>query len=276
MQTMKQLSQKDLKDKKVLLRVDFNVPVENGEIQEKHRILAHKKTIDFLLQGGAKVLLVIHHSKDGFSFEKIVSQISKILGHNLTFAKDLKSIASMSKSNAQLYLLDNIRFFPGEEKNDKNFALSLSKGFDLYINDAFSVSHRNHASIVAITEFLPSYAGFLIEKETNQLSGVIQKPTNGKTLIIGGGKVGIKVPLVENFLDKAEHILIGGAVANSFFKAQGLEVGMSIVDDHNIDDIKGLANYPSIMLPEDVIISQSRDGESRANPFPAGNIDPIF
>ena len=263
----------NLKDKKVLLRVDFNVSIENGKIQEDYKIKAHKETIDFLVRSGAKVLLISHHSTDGFSFADSIDQIEEILGQKLVFLQNLHD-ATMPDHSSGVFLLDNIRIFPEEEKNDEGLALSLSKGFDIYVNDAFSVSHRAHASVSAVTSLLPSYAGFLLEKEIFQLSSVLNKPAQGKTLIIGGGKVGTKVHLVKNFISKAESILIGGAVANNFFKASGFEIGRSVIDESYIDELGPLLNHSSIFIPEDVIISPDKIGKTENNPFPAGNIDP--
>src|SRR3989344_8452543 len=143
MQSLKDLKQNDLKDKKVLLRVDFNVPIENGKIQEDYKIKAHKETIDFLVRGGAKILLISHHSDKFFSFKDYITQIEEILGQKLVFLQNFHD-ATMLDHSSVVFLLDNIRIFPEEEENDKELALNLSKGFDIYVNDAFSVSHRAH------------------------------------------------------------------------------------------------------------------------------------
>lgn len=285
MQTLKDLKQDDLKDKKVLLRVDFNVPVVNDKIQEDYKIKAQKETIDFLLRAGAKILLISHHSTDGFSFADIIDQIEDILDAKILFVKNLDQIKILDKlESGTIVLMDNIRQYNEEKKNDPDFAKSLSVGFDFYINDAFSVSHRAHASLSAITKFLPSYAGFLLNKEIEQLSEVIESPANGKILIIGGGKVDTKVSLVKNFLDpsislevgKADKILIGGAVANNFFKAKGFEIGKSIFDENYIDELTPLLKNSALFLPEDVIISPDRIGNVEASPFPAGNINAAY
>ena len=269
----------NLSGKKVLLRVDFNVPVlrqgfggqagDNVTIQEDYKIRAHKETINFLVRAGAKILLISHHSTDGFSFADIIDQLEDILDLRILFIKNLDQIEVLDKSESgTLVLMDNIRQYDGEEKNDPDFAKSLSTGFDVYVNDAFSVSHRAHTSVSAVTNLLPSYAGFLLEKETFQLSSVLNKPAQGKTLIIGGGKVGTKVPLVKNFIDKAENILIGGAVANNFFKAKGLEIGKSIFNENCIDELIPLLNNPALILPKDIVVSPDRIGKIEVNSLP--------
>jgi phosphoglycerate kinase len=267
MKSISQLAPESLRGKKVFLRVDFNVPVEDGKIQEVYKILANKESIDFLLQNEARVFMVSHHSQEDFSFKDIVDQIEDIIDRRIVFIEDLNQKDLFNQETGEnLFFLDNIRHYPEEKKNDKEFAANLTRGFDLYINDAFPASHRNHASISAITEFLPSYTGFSLVREVEQLENLIQKSPQGKVLVVGGGKVATKVPMVKNFLDKAQHILIGGAVANNFFKARGLEIGKSIVDDEHIDGLKPILNHASLVLPEHVITSPTRGDGAFASP----------
>lgn len=229
-----ELTEKELKNKKVLLRVDFNVPVENGKILNTYRISAHKKTIDYLISRGAVVTL-LSHSTYVDCFEPIVEQIKTILG------------------TEKFFLYDNVRKFKSEEDNNEEFAKELAKPFDMYINDAFSESHRNYASVTSVTKFLPSYAGLLLVKEIENLEHVIQLPKENKTLIIGGAKAEVKFPVIENFLDKSENILVGGVVANIFLKASGIDIGDSVTDDNFILKAKDLLLNARIMVPEDFL-----------------------
>lgn len=282
---IERLNKKELDGKKVLLRVDFNVPVEEGEIIEIFRIKAAKETIDYLLENGAKVALVSHieaiapvkssnanaarRQFDGVeSLSPIVEQISAVLGREIIFIPLKDFITGNWRLEAgDLFLVDNIRQNPREVENDKEFARELSAGFDFYVNDAFAVCHRNHASVSAITEYLPAYAGFLIKRETENLSGAILAPAEGKILILGGAKISTKLPVIKNFLDKAEKILIGGAIANNFFKVRGIDVGKSVVDETVVD-----VASPKIVLPTDIVVTDDKTGKTGANVMPLGNI----
>ncbi|MBI4160370.1 MAG: phosphoglycerate kinase [Candidatus Yanofskybacteria bacterium] len=262
-----ELKPEALAGKKVLLRVDFNAPVPKLPFAlkpnivppdiETFRIKAHKHTLDYLVNAGAKVTLVSHHDILK-SFEPIVGQLGDILARRL----ELISLGKLQAPGGQgdLVLLDNIRQDPREEQNDDGFAAGLAEGFDLYVNDAFSVSHRNHATVAAITKFLPAYGGLLLKKEIENLAQAIETPMAGKVLIIGGAKISTKEPVIKNFLDKAEKILIGGAIANDFFQAQGIKVGNSIVDDLITPDFTS----PKILLPEDILVSADLSGASVA------------
>lgn len=221
MKLITELSKKELFGKKILLRVDFNTPVVNAKISEKHRIKAQKETIDYLTGRGAIVALLSHITIID-SFGPIAENIKEILGRDFTFLPDcIGEIVEDGIANAEpgdVFLLENVRKYEGEEKNDVNFAKSLAEPFDLYINNAFSASHRNHASLVAITNFLPSYAGFLLIKEINNLSKALRFLKENKTLIIGGAKIDTKLPIIKNFIDKVEHILIGGAITKNMLE----------------------------------------------------------
>lgn len=270
MKLLSQLKKDDLLDKKVFLRVDFNVPVENGKISDDFKVKSSKETVDYLLEHGAKLLLV-SHIDFGDTFGPIVEQLGRILGLTLTLVphSELGRLDQLFESSPIL-LLDNIRQDPREEKNDAGFAGGLAKSFDLYVNDAFASCHRNHASVVAITKHLTSYAGFLIKKETDGLSRAIDEPSEGKVLIIGGAKISTKMPVIKNFIDKAEKILIGGALANDFFQAHGLDVGLSVVDNTISPDVES----KNVILPEDLLITKDRSGRGEVEPYPVKNIGP--
>ena len=267
MKTIDQLGKNELSDKKIFLRVDFNVPVIAGKITEIFRIKAVKETVDFLLLNGAKVVLVSHIEAIE-SFNPITEQIGEILDQKIVPIPLKDFITGNWKLEAgNLFLVDNIRQDKREIENDKGFAEELARGFNLYINDAFAVCHRKHTSVSAITDFLPSYAGFLIKKETENLSEALKAPAAGKIVILGGAKISTKLPVIKNFLDKAEKILIGGAIANSFFKARGVQIGASVVDDTAVN-----VSDPKIVLPESVVISEDRTGKAETTSRPVGNI----
>lgn len=230
------LTKKELVGKKVLLRVDFNVPVENGKILEIYKIRAAKKTIDYLISRGA-IITLLSHITAVESFEPLFGQIKTIL----------------QTENFSLH--ENIRKYKGEEDNNEEFAKELTESFDIYVNDAFAVSHREHASISAITKFLPSYAGFLLVKEIENLTKVIETSREGKTLILGGAKIETKFPVIKNFLDKAENILVGGAVANVFLKARGIDIKKSLTDDKFLKDALDLLKEENLIIPEDHLVS---------------------
>lgn len=269
MKTIDQLGKNELNGKKVLLRVDFNVPVMAGKIAEVFRIKVTRETINYLLENGAKVVLV-SHIEAVESFGPIVEQIGEILGQTLMLIpfSELNSLNDLFNASPIL-LLDNVRQDKREIENDKEFARELSAGFDFYVNDAFAVCHREHASVSAITEYLPSYAGFLIKKETENLSEALKAPAAGKIVVLGGAKISTKLPVIKNFLDKAEKILIGGAIANSFFKARGIQIGASVVDDTVVDVFS-----PKIVLPESIVVTEDKTGKSGATSMPLGNIAP--
>lgn len=229
-----ELGDKEILGKKVLLRVDFNVPVINGKISENYRINASKETVNYLVSRGAKITLLSHITAME-SFEPLSDQIKAILGTD------------------DFSLYENVRKYKGEETNDEGFAKELAKSFDIYINDAFSVSHRNHASVVAITKFLPSYAGLLLIKEIENLKKVLELPKEGKILILGGAKISTKFPVIINFLDKAENILIGGAVANVFLEASGINIKKSLTDNNFLENAIGLLKKANIVIPEDYV-----------------------
>jgi len=262
----------DLKNKKVLLRVDFDLPVsEKDEIQEKFRIEKQKPTIDYLIERGAKVVMVAHISDpDVSSFGELIPQLHIILGHEVGFIKNIEDIEKYLASYPGVGLLENIRRFPGEIENDPGFAKRLaaagspelvegSKGFDIYINNDFAVSHRNHASVSAITEFLPSYAGLLIKEEVARLQKAADAPKNGKVVVVGGAKAKTKVPVIKKFLDSAELILLGGVVANDVLKERGQDMGDSVVDANSKELLSGLdINSLQLLVPEDFVVFDNK------------------
>lgn len=259
-----------LENKKVLLRVDFNA-VEGDEITGKFRIESHKKTIDYLLDQGARVCLVSHISKDG-SFDRVYEKVAEILGKEIYFTGDF-NIQKVSEALDQysLVLVDNIRNDGREKENDMDFAKELAEPFDLYVNDAFSASHRRHASINAVAKVLPAYAGFMVEKEIEELSKAFDGYKR-KVVIIGGAKTATKTKVINDFLESADSVLIGGAVSIIMFKAKGFDVGASLIDEDALKLAESIdLNNPKLVLPTDIVIAENKDEQGR--PFPAGDID---
>lgn len=252
-------SLKDIKDKKVLLRADFDVPVgEKKDIQESFRVKKQKETLDWLLQQGAKVAIIAHISSVP-SFFDLLPQLEELLGRKLFFIKEIKDANKSLDTQADTGLLDNIRLFDGEEKNDSEFALELSQGFDFYVNNAFAVCHRNHASVSAISNYLPSYAGLLIEEEVEKMQSIIDAPENGKIIIMGGAKTSTKIPVIKNLLNSSEKILIGGIIANDILKTKGFDIKATNVDSNAEELLKGInLDDPKLVLPIDLEYSDHK------------------
>lgn len=259
---------KNIKDKKVFLRVDFNVPIENGKIKDDGKIAAALPTIRFLLRYGCSLIIATHLGRPRgrdkkYSTQVVARRLSKLLGgKRVEFASGLSSSAIITKATGlktgKILFLENLRFDKGEEKNSNKLARALASMAEIYVNDAFSVSHRKHASVSAIRKYLPSYCGLLMDLEIRNLDRVKQ-PQKPLVLIVGGAKIKTKISLIKNFKNKASKILIGGALANNFFKAQGLKIGKSLIDKESIRIAKGLTDK-KIILPVDVIV----DSKGRA------------
>lgn len=245
----------DLKDKKILLRVDFDVPVDDkGQIKESFRIKKQKEMLDYLVGKKAKVVIVAHISAAD-SFAGLVPQLHMLLGHEIEFVKTTGDIPAYLENYSVPGLLENIRNFSGEKENEEKFARELAAGFDIYINNAFAVSHRNHASVSAIAKLIPSYAGLLAQEEVVRLEKAIDAPKTGKVVVIGGAKAETKVPVIKNFIDKADLILTGGVVANDILKEKGQDMGSSVVDENSKELLVGLdIDNPKLLIPEDFVV----------------------
>ena len=236
MRSLKQI--KNLKGKTVLLRVDFNVPIKNDKVLDDFRIRAALPTIDFLLKQGTRIIILTHLGKDG----------------SASLSPVMKRFFSISKINKKtVTFFENLRKFPGEMSNNLDFAKRLSKMGDVYVNDAFSVSHREHASIVSLPKYLPCFAGFQLEKEVKNLSHAFKNPKHPFLFILGGAKFSTKMPLIQKYLKLADSVFVGGALADDFLKAEGFEVGKSLVDETNYG-ISVLLKNKKLILPEDVVI----------------------
>ena len=252
----------NLKSVKVLVRVDFNVPIKNGVVTDDYRIRMALPTINFLKDKSARIILISHiEIADGLTStsKPTLSPVADYLNKNglrTSFVKNWIGAfeASEKLNDGEIMLLENIRENAGEKENDKKFAKQLASIADIYVNEAFSVSHREHASVCAVTEFLPSYAGLQMEKEMKNLSMAFN-PTHPFLFILGGAKFDTKLPLINKFMKNADNIFIGGALANDALKAKGYEVGESKLSN-GATDISGIVSQSQIMLPSDVVVQE--------------------
>lgn len=257
MKTLREIA--DLKNKKVLLRVDFDVPMKHHQIQESFRIKKQKETLDYLVDKGARVIMVGHLHNENDSFADLIPQFHLLLGYEINFIKKIEDIKNYLDNYSGPALLENVRQFKGETENDKELAPSLLKGFDIYIDNAFAASHHVYPLVSAVASLLPCYAGFLIEEEVANLKKAIEAPDAGKIIIIGGAKASTKIPAIKNLIDSSEAILTGGVVANDILKARGVDVGNSVVDDNLHDIFMGISlSDPKIIAPEDYNIFENK------------------
>ena len=261
----------DVAGKKVLVRVDFNVPLnDKGEITDDTRITASLPTIQYLLEQKAAVILMAHlgrpkgQVKPELSLAPVAKHLGKLLGKKILFAPDCVGEAAQAAASklkpGHILLLENLRFHKEEEKNDMEFAEKLASLADLYVNDGFGVSHRAHASVEGITHFLPAAAGFLLEKEIQYVGQAVTNPLHPFVAIIGGAKVSDKIGVISNLLDKVDTLLIGGGMANTFLAAQGYKMGKSLVEEDKLDLAKELLakakkNKVNMLLPTDLVMA---------------------
>lgn len=261
----------DVAGKKVLVRVDFNVPLnDKGEITDDTRITASLPTIQYLLEQKAAVILMAHlgrpkgQVKPELSLAPVAKHLGKLLGKKILFAPDCVGEAAQAAASklkpGHILLLENLRFHKAEEKNDMEFAEKLASLADLYVNDGFGVSHRAHASVEGVTHFLPAAAGFLLEKEIQYVGQAVTNPLHPFVAIIGGAKVSDKIGVISNLLDKVDTLLIGGGMANTFLAAQGYKMGKSLVEEDKLDLAKELLakakkNKVNMLLPTDLVMA---------------------
>jgi phosphoglycerate kinase len=260
----------DVAQKRVLVRVDFNVPQDKaGNITDDTRIRAALPTIQYLRDKGAKVILCSHLGRpkgkvvEEFRLTPVAKRLSDLLGAPVPKTNDCigpevdKAVAAMKPGD--VLLLENLRFHAEEEANDRAFAKQLASVADVYVNDAFGTAHRAHASTEGVTHFLPAVAGFLMERELNFLGKATAAPTRPYVAILGGAKVSDKIAVIENLLPKVDQLIVGGGMANTFFKAQGYEVGASLVEDDKVELAKDLLQRggKKLLLPVDVVVADA-------------------
>ncbi len=263
---MRSLKNVNLETKKIFLRVDYNVPLKDGEILDDSRIKASLETIFYILNFSNTLFIASHlgkpkgERKKEFSLFPIASHLSKLLNREVIFLDDCVGEKVLEKKKkakpGEIYLLENLRFYQEEEKNDLNFAKELAKEIEVYINDAFSASHRAHASIVGITQFIKEKcAGFQLLKEVENLKKILENVKGPAILIIGGAKISDKLGVIKNLLPKVDKILLGGGVIFTIFKALGYEIGKSIYEENLLKEGKDLAKEEKLILPVDVLIA---------------------
>ena len=261
----------DVGGKKVLVRVDFNVPIDGeGNITDDRRIKEALPTITYLSNKGAKVILMSHLGRPkgkfnpDFSLAPVSRRLSELLGIEIIFAKDVIGEDAISKANAlgagEIMLLENVRFHSEEEKNETQFAKRLSSLGEIFVNDAFGTAHRAHASTAGVAEYLPSAIGFLIKKELSFMGEAISNPEKPFVAILGGAKVSDKIGVIKNLMEKVDTLLVGGGMAYTFFRAMGREIGKSIVEDDKIELAANIlkeaeSKSVKILLPVDTVVA---------------------
>ncbi len=273
----------DAKGKRVLVRCDFNVPLENGHITDDRRIREALPTIRLLIEQGAIVILASHLGRPKgrtaeFSLAPVAERLSELLGQRVELLPDsVGPQVEQAERNAkpgQVLLLENVRFHPEEEKNDPEFARRLAAEADLYVNDAFGTAHRAHASTEGVAHLLPGVAGLLIEKEIRFLGKALEDPKRPFVAIMGGSKVKDKIALIDNLLPKLDCILVGGGMAFTFLKAQGKGIGASLLDEGSIEYCARLLaeNPGKLVLPTDFVVARQLSADAQTEVVPADNI----
>lgn len=267
-----------VKGKKVLVRVDFNVPMDKeGRITDDRRIREALPTINYLKDKGARVILMSHLGRPKgkinpeFSLSPVAERLSALLGQKVIFAEDVIGEDALKKSSAlkdgEVMLLQNVRFHAEEEKNDSEFAKKLASLGEIFVNDAFGTAHRAHASTAGVADYLPSAVGFLIKKELEIMGKAIIEPVRPFVAILGGAKVSDKIGVIENLIDKVDTLLIGGGMAFTFLKAKGFEVGKSLVEEDKLELAGELLKKAEkkgvkLLLPEDIIVAKEFKADS--------------
>ena len=270
------IEQAEVSGRRVLVRVDFNVPLDDGRVADDTRIRAALPTITYLLDRDARVVLVSHLGRPkgkpnpAFRMEPVARRLSELLGREVPALEEVvgptveQAVAALSPGDA--LLLENVRFEPGEEQNDPDLATRLARLGDLFVNDAFGAAHRAHASTVGVTELLPAYAGFLLRREVDVLSRLRQTPERPYVAILGGAKVSDKLGVVAGLLDRVDALLIGGGMANTFLLASGVAVGTSLVERDRVGDARRILDDArdrsvALHLPSDVVVAASIEAE---------------
>ncbi len=267
---IKSIVNEDVSSKVVLLRADLNIPLVNGVVQDQTRLERLMPTINYLLENQSKLVICSHLGRpkgkfdENLSLKPLVNVLSKITKAKVHFNSSCIGKEVLKQKNAlkqgEILLLENLRFHESEIKNDINFANELSKGCDFFVNDAFSCSHRAHASLHAITKFLPSFSGLLLNEEVKALTSILNSPIKPVAALVGGAKISSKINIIEYLLTKMDYLVIGGAMANTFLVAQGLNLGKSLYEKDCIDIAKSILktselNNCQIILPTDLVVS---------------------
>lgn len=275
--------------KRALVRCDFNVPMEDGQITDDGRIKAALPTIKYLVEAKAKVILMSHlgrpkgEPKAQFSLSKVADRLAELVGQPVKFAQSdvvvddsVRKIAS-ELQNGEIMLLENVRFRKEETDNDLHFAKELSELGDIFVQEAFGTAHRAHASTAGVAEYLPAVSGFLIEKEVKFLGDAVADPKRPFVAIMGGAKVADKIKVIDNLLEKVDTLIIGGGMSYTFFKAKGYEIGSSILDENGIElakEIMDKANKlnKALLLPLDIVVADKFENEANTKTVAAESI----
>ena len=276
----------DLKGKRVVIRVDFNCPVKNGVVTDPTRIKAALPTINYILSEGASLVIMTHfgrpkgEKKPEFSLLPVKNEFEKLLGRPVLLAPDVlgKEVEDMVKAlkPGEVLMLENVRFYKEEEKNDPEYAKALASYGDVYVNDAFGTAHRAHASTEGVSHYLPSYAGFLIEKEVKYMAPLLENPEHPFVAIIGGSKVSSKITVLESLAKTCDKIVIGGGMAYTFLKVQGHKIGKSLVEDDFLETAssfleKAKEKNVEVILPVDHIAA--KEFAETAEPVAVDSVD---
>jgi phosphoglycerate kinase len=266
----KSVREVDVQGKRVFVRVDFNVPLENGQITDDTRIRETLPTIQFLIEKGAKVILASHFGRpngevnDALRLTPVAVRLAELLGKPVVKTDEAVGDAVKAQvaalNEGDVLLLENVRFYPGEEKNDAQLSQAFAELADLYVNDAFGAAHRAHASTAGIAAYLPAVSGLLMEKELDVLGKALSNPDRPFTAIVGGAKVKDKIAVIENLIKIADNIIIGGGLSYTFIKAQGHEIGKSLVDPTKLDlSLEFIAQAKekgvNFLLPVDIVVT---------------------
>lgn len=276
----------DVAGKRVLVRADLNVPIENGRVTDDTRIRESLPTIQYLLDHGAKVIVCSHLGRpkgrdESLSLAPVAGRMGNLLGREVLFVEDCigpeveQAVREMSPSH--VLLLENLRFYPQEEKNDPEFARQLAANADVFVNDAFGAAHRAHASTEGVTHYLPAVAGFLMEKEVRYLKALVANPPKPFAAVVGGAKVSTKIPAIEHLLPKLDMLFVGGGMANTFLKASGVNVQMSLVEDDLVakaGEIMASAKSRGVQvfLPVDVVAAERFAADSPTETVPVAQV----
>ena len=281
----------DVRGKRVLVRADFNVPLQDGEITDDRRIMECLPTVEWLMENGARTILMSHLGRPGgqraeeFSLQPVAQHLGQLLRREVPLAEDCVGPQAQARlqglADGGVLLLENLRFHAGETSNDPEFAEGLASLAEIYVNDAFGTSHRSHASITGVAERLDECAmGFLLKKELDLLSGALQEPSRPFVAVMGGSKVSGKIKVIENLLDKVDQLIIGGGMSYTIFKAMGREIGKSLLEETCIEDANRILQRAEtlgpdrLVLPLDILTADAFDNDANTTACPAGEIPP--